>query len=175
MPPSAGAPASDDDHASAAWAALRELSSLDLEALEVHAPQPAGDRPALLDVGTDEGHASRRVVVTLRHRGQRVETAEQATDTAHGAERAAARATVAALRALLPPSVAELHLDWIDVLEGPTPNRPHVVHCAIALRTASGEDLLVGSAVVRDGARADAAARAVLDAVNRRFIELTGG
>lgn len=166
-------PDPDGEADTAAWAALRELGSLDLEAVEVRS-RPAGERPALIEVDTEDTPPEGvRVSVELRHRGQRVEAVEVAGPSIRGAERAAARATVAALRELLPAGVADVHLDWIDVLAPPTPNRPAVVHCAVALRTAAGEDVLVGSSVVRDDGPS-AAARAVLDAVNRRFSDLSG-
>jgi hypothetical protein len=161
-------PASAADEA--AWAALRELGSIDLDTVEVSGRRTAGDRPALLEVDrSDEA----QVTVVLRHRGQRVEGVQRAGPELRDVERAAARATIEAVLALLPPRVAELHLDWFDVLAPPTPSRDSVVHVAVAVRTATGEDVLVGSALVRDDA-GWAAARAVLDAVNRRFTDLSG-
>jgi hypothetical protein len=157
----------------AVWAALRELGSLDLEAVQVRS-RPAGERPALIEVETEGAEAGgSRVTVELRHRGQRVTRVEEAAPSPRGEQRAAALATVAAVRALLPPGVADVHLDWFDILPPPTPHRPSVVHCSVALRTAAGEDVLVGSSIIRDDGPA-AAARAVLDAINRRFGDLAG-
>jgi hypothetical protein len=169
-------PPPPDRRSEAARQALRELGSLDLEAVEVTGSRTMGQRPALLDVQAEDPPGY--VTVVLRHHGRRVEATEEGSVAPHRVERTASRATIAALRQLLPERVAELHLDVVDVIDPATPNRPAVVHCAVALRTASGEDLLVGSAVVRGTDANDdahAAARAVLDAVNRRFSELTGG
>jgi hypothetical protein len=170
VPPST--PSRPDPADDAAWAALRDLSSLDLEAVAVRR-EPGGDRPALLAVDTREDLEPPRVSVVLRHRGQRVERLERLGAGPRAEARAAARATVGALRDLLPPGVAEVHLDWVELLAPPTPNRPSVLHATVALRTAAGEELLAGSAVLRDE-EAVCAARAVLDAVNRRLAQMTG-
>ena len=164
--PAPAGPGSDDD----AWAALREVGSVDLDS--VAAPRGrSGERPVLQAVDVDPTNL---VTVELRHRGRRAVATEEGGEQPRGVERAAARATVRALADLLPPGVAELHLDWIEILAPPTPQRPHAVHATVALRSGSGEVLLAGSALFTDDA-VGAAARSVLDAVNRRFSELTAG
>jgi hypothetical protein len=162
----------DEETAEALQAALREVASIDLEDVAVAAPRRRGGelgRPALHEVASAADHTA--VMVELRHGAQRARTTRSATGEPHSVLRAVATATLAAVAELLPAGLAELHLDWVRTLDPPTPNRPTVVHCSVVLRTAAGEELLAGSAVVR-GSEHESMARAVLDAVNRRFSDL---
>ncbi len=153
-------------------AELRELASLDLESVTLQDPGHE-HRPVLDDVDAVERQADTVVVVTLTHGDRRVVGSSRSGDTGGSVDRAAAEAVLAALDELVPAGRVEWHIDRAELLDPPTPQRPTVAHVAVAIRTAQGADVLVGSAIVR-GATHEAAARAVLDAVNRPIVPLIG-
>jgi hypothetical protein len=157
--------------------ALRDIASIDLEWVDVGDRDDSGagrsTRPELHDVATEESGRDTTVTVELGHRGRRATVSRTAGLEDHGVLRAVAGATLDAIIELLPPRVAELHLDGLEILDVQSPSRPAVVHCAVALRTARGHELLSGTAVL-DGTIAETTARATLDALNRRFDRLTG-
>lgn len=146
--------------------ALQDLSSIDLDPV----PMPPEDDDRLTLAHVESAHTGTRVVVTveLALGGRRTSGTAEEASTAQAAHRTAASATLLALQDLTIPRTVEMHLDWVDVLWPPSRLRPSVVHVAVAFRTAEGEQLLMGSAVVGDDPAA-AAARATLDAVNRRL------
>jgi hypothetical protein len=174
--------AGDEEHdpqaRAALLAALADIGSIDLDTVAVtsaRASRPGGaDRPALIDVDTAASHVQTKVTVELRHRGHRARITATAGTEEHVVLLAVARATATAVTELLPPGTAELHVDWVHVIEPPTPHRPAVLHCSAVLRTAGGHEILAGSAVVRH-TRYHSMARALLDAVNRRFAQLVAG
>lgn len=163
------------DARAALLAALSDIGSIDLDTVAVTSARSTrehgADRPALVDVDTAASHVETRVAVELRHRGRRTRVTATAGTEEHVVLLAVARATAAAVVELLPTGVAELQVDWVHAIEPPTPNRPAVMHCSAVLRTAAGQEVLAGSAVVRH-TRYHTMARALLDAVNRRFAQL---
>jgi hypothetical protein len=151
--------------------ALRHLGSIDLE--PVPAEQARAGRVRLVDVRVQEQESASSVVVTLAHGSRTVDGVARGGGGEFGSCRTAATAALDALVQLLVPHSAQLHLDWVSVLSPPSPQRPPVVHVTVALRTAAGEQLLAGSALVRDHL-VDAAVRAALDSVNRCTTPLLG-
>lgn len=171
MPPSAPPSGSDDPSRDRLLAELREIGSLDLESTPSDERSPVS-RPALDDVDVVERERDTVVVVTLSDAGRRV---VGTTGTGHASgqvDRAAAEATLLALDELAPPGRAEWYVDRVELLGPPSPHRPAVVHVTVATRTAHGHELLAGSALVRTTSH-EAAARATLDALNRRLDHLT--
>jgi hypothetical protein len=131
----------------------------------------AAERPVLDDVDAVERERDTVVVVTLSFRGRRVVGTRRSGHASTQVDRAASEATLEALAQVVPPRRVEWHVDRTEVLGPATAHRPAVVHGAIAVRTARGEEMLVGAALVRTSTY-DAAARATLDAVNRRLDQL---
>lgn len=130
-------------------------------------PGPALEAYRPILTGVDElstgGHT--HVTVTLDDRGRELRgTAEGSiASVAHG--RIVAEAVLDAL-APVTPTVAELAVDTAHVIPV---GRCHVAVVVLAQVDPPAEHQLAGTAVVRAGRHADALARAVLDATNRRL------
>lgn len=161
--------AAEDEGQEAFRRALQELSFIDLD--HVPAQPTEGERLTLAHVQAAHTRSDVVVSVQLRLGARRTSGTVEEPSGPQAIHRAAASATLQALQGLTIPRTVELHIDWVDVLWAPTRSRPSVVHVAVAFRTAEGEQLLMGSAILGDD-DAEAAARAALDAVNRRLSPL---
>lgn len=160
-------------------AALRQVGGVDLATLSLDAasapdadPAPTGVRPVFSSLSVDRGDLDATVEVTLSVEGRPMVGRVAGLSTAAGTLRTAAAATLAALGELI-GSEARVQLDWLEVLEVGAPGRPQVVSAAITFLTRAGEEVHIGSALVRGDER-EAAVRATLDALNRRLEQLVG-
>lgn len=188
QPVAAGQAAPDDEHAQPSGtsrasfsshdpslalllAELREIGSIDLESVAVDAVFRVR-RPVLDAVETVERERDTVVVVTLSHGGQHVVGRARTGHASGQVDRASAEATLLALDLLVPPGRVEWYVDRAELLGPPTPNRPAIVNVTVEVRTGHGPELLAGSALVRTTSH-EAAARATLDALNRRLDQLT--
>ncbi|MCZ7530272.1 MAG: hypothetical protein M5U31_07940 [Acidimicrobiia bacterium] len=129
-------------------------------------PETAGyGRPALLSVDEHSDTAHTRIAVVLGEAGAQVhgEAEGSIASVAHG--RIVAEAVLCALRHLS-PRAGDVAVDTAHVLPV---GRTHVAVVTLALLDAPTEHQLVGTAVVHSNRDAEALARAVLDATNRRL------
>jgi hypothetical protein len=133
--------------------------------------QPAvvdeGRRPVFSGLSVERTNLDNTVVVTLRL-GERLLTGRaDGLATRRATPRTAAAAALLALREVVPRDT-RLYLEWLEIVDAASPERPTVVQSAVTCLTASGEETYIGSAIVRDDVR-EAAVRATLDALNRRL------
>lgn len=157
------------------------------------APPPGAAPPGpVLEHAAGNGHASQRpafegvtvrrtaldvaVTVTLTHGTRRLTGEAQGLATRQAGPRVAAAATLSALRPLLAPDV-RVQVDWVAVHGLEQAARPAVAQVAVAMLSSAGEQVMLGSALVRGDVR-ESAVRATLDALNRRLarlaVEVTG-
>jgi len=154
-------------------AALREVGGVDLATLAIASatqsdPTPrSARRPVFSSLSVDRGDLDAAVEVTLSVEGRHVVGRGEGLSTAAGTLRTAASATLAALEELVGTD-ARVQLDWLELVEVGSPGRPQVVSAAVTFLTRDGEEVYVGSAIVRGDER-EAAVRATLDALNRRL------
>jgi hypothetical protein len=125
-------------------------------------PAESRERIRLAGMTLQSQQGTSSVSVVLERAGQ--EATGSCNRTAAGLHRLAAEAAMDALGCLHPGLAGEL--DAVDVRHVGT-RRVAVV--SVAQRLAHGDELLVGTAGVRAAGEADAVARAVLDALNRRL------
>jgi hypothetical protein len=170
-------------------ATVREVGEVDLESLQVDGADaravigPAGPaglqtpeaivragRPVFEGITVERTDLDSSVTVTLGYRGKVAKASAEGLATKRSTPRTAAAAALLALREFLPAEV-RVQLEWIEVVEAAGPNRPEIVHSAVTFLTASGEETFIGTAIVRADLR-EAAVRATLDALNRRFERL---
>lgn len=160
---------------------LATVAGADLSSLRVALPPPprgnkSANRPARAARPVFERLAVRRsaldatVTVTLSYDGRDLTGEAEGLARGHSIPRTAAAATLAALAGVLPADL-RVQVDWLEVHDGGHPTRPTVVQVAVALLSPSGEETVIGSALVRDEVR-EAAVRSTLDAVNRRLPHL---
>ena len=122
-------------------------------------------RPVFSGMKVDRGALDTHVQVTLAVGGSAYVGSAEGLATRRATTRTAADATLAALRELLPAD-SRVQLEWLEVIEGPEPGRPAVVQTAVTFLSREGEEIYVGSAIVRNDLHT-AAVRATLDALNR--------
>lgn len=178
---------------------LRTVAEVDLASLHVALPAPPGvpaqdcrerDEAAPTEVAAAPRGASpvRRPVfhaievsrtaldvgvsVTLAYGDRRLVGSAEGLATRQAAPRVAAAATLVALRELLTDDT-RLHVDWLEIHDAEHPVRPGVVQVAVAMLSGAGEEVMIGSAMLRDDAR-EGAVRATLDALNRRLARIGG-
>lgn len=136
---------------------------LDLDEISDNAATTEGPRPAMTTVQLRTTHGETEATVVVALGDDTFEGSATGPSTATGRPRLVARATLEAVRELL-GTPAEVEHAAIAVVGAHT-----VAVCVVAVVVPRlGEQLLTGSALVRDD-EADAAARAVLDALNRKF------
>lgn len=160
---------------------VRKADVVDQQTVEVDQPPTSepvpiphrGSRPVLIEITLSDHGLDMNVSVVLEADRRRV-TGYADGITAPGADlRTAALATLNAVRNFLPDDV-RMELEWLGVTETGTVQGAKVVQAGVACVTVSrGAEMLYGSAPVRGDAR-DAAARATLDALNRRLSQLAG-
>lgn len=143
-----------------------DLSSLRVEATPTELPVRA-TRPVFSGLSVQRTDLDSTVSVTLGYEGRTATATVEGLATRRAAPRTAASAALTALREFLPRDV-RVQLEWLEVAEAATPGRPELVHAAVTCLTNSGEETFVGTAIVRGDLR-EAAVRATLDALNRRF------
>lgn len=124
-------------------------------------------RPVFSGMTVDRGELDIAVEVTLSVGDQTHVGRAEGLATSGSVPRAAADATLIALRPLLPAGL-RVQLDWLEVAAGTGPRRLDVVSSAVTCLSRRGEQVLIGSAIVHSDIR-EAAVRATLDALNRRL------
>lgn len=162
---------------------VRASDGVDQETIEVDRPLTAGriasetrssanglgSRPILLGLSLSDKGLDMNVTVELEANQRRV-VGHADGIAAPGADlRVAAAATLDAVRDFLPDDI-RVDLEWLAITEvGTVHGSTRIVQAAVTcLSPARGVEWLYGSAPVRGDAR-DAAARATLDALNRRL------
>ena len=123
-----------------------------------------GDRPKIATIRETPEGSKVNVTVTLEWQG------EQATGTASGPAAASARMRLvgeATLRAL-EETVTAIPPLALDAIGAPAVGMRDVVIAVVVSTAAGGEELAAGCAMV-NGDESEAAARAVLDSLNRRI------
>jgi hypothetical protein len=170
-------------------ATVREVGDVDLESLQVgdgdaqavlgpngslaeKVHDPRGGRPVFAGITVERTDLDSHVTVTLGYRGRIARASAEGLATRRSSPRTAADAALLALREFLPAEV-RVQLEWIELVEPAGPNRPEIVHAAVTFLTSAGEETFIGTAIVRTDLR-EAAVRATLDALNRRFEQLSG-
>jgi hypothetical protein len=155
----------DDPADSELYKALRDLAAMEIRAVSVR-PPAVSHRPNVAAVETDEHGSDTTVTVKLQLGDNGFSGSARGPSNIPAICRSAAEATLRALDDVL-AGVALARIDWLDSSQSPSFDQPHIMHVAVLFRTADGEDLLIGSAVIR-GVEYEAAVRATLDAVNRQ-------
>lgn len=125
-------------------------------------PSGTPARPVLAGVDGEEP-----VVVTLRSGGEVYEGEASPSQVGGGTATAAAAATLAALAALTPSAVS-FALDWVQIGESDEQGLPTVVTVLARAEVAGVTMRYAGAALSPEDVR-EAAAKAVLDAMNRRL------
>lgn len=155
---------------------VAEVGAVDLGSMQVGtstpSPSPTGadgrpGRPVFSGLTVHRTDLDSSVTVTLGYAGRTASATVEGLATRRAAPHTAASAALSALREFLPPHV-RVHLEWLEVIESGAPGRPELIHAAVTSLTNSGEETFVGTAIVRGDLR-EAAVRATLDALNRRF------
>jgi hypothetical protein len=124
----------------------------------------ARGRPAFAGILVDQQQLDTVINVTLRHAGRTVTGSAEGLASSQTVAKTAAAATIKALRELLPADV-RIELDWLRVADV---EERGVVQSAVTMLSRTGEELFVGSALVRGDVQ-EAAVRATLCALNRRL------
>jgi hypothetical protein len=130
-----------------------------------------GGRPVFAGLTVERTDLDSSVTVTLDYQGRTVKASAEGLATRRSSPRTAAAAVLLAMRELLPADV-RVQLEWIELVEASGPNRPEIVHSAVSFLSNAGEETFIGTAIVRADLR-EAAVRATLDALNRRFEHLS--
>lgn len=126
-------------------------------------------RTVLCAIDDHTGTDRATVRVTLRRRAEEAVGRAEGGVASHARARLVATATLAALAELV-PAVASFELDTAQVL---TVGRGPIALVTLVRVVPPAEERHVGAAVVRQRGDADAVARAVLDATNRRLPALS--
>lgn len=121
------------------------------------------ERAAIRHLDTERHGRDVRVAATLQHGGRTALGEVTTVPTTHGVMRAVAEATLVALGVLVGPSLIA-GVDRISIQPADDPANALVT---VSLLTDRGEEMLLGSSVVR-GDPQHAVMRATLDALNRR-------
>lgn len=154
---------------------VAEVGAVDLGSMQVGTTTPPASRedgsrpgrPVFSGLTVNRTDLDSSVTVTLGYAGRTASATVEGLATRRAAPHTAASAALSALREFLPAHV-RVHLEWLEVIESAAPGRPELVHAAVTSLTNSGEETFVGTAIVRGDLR-EAAVRATLDALNRRF------
>lgn len=152
---------------------VAEVGAVDLGSMQVGTSTPPasnqddGGRPVFSGLTVHRTDLDSSVTVTIGYAGRTASATVEGLATRRAAPHTAASAALSALREFLPPHV-RVHLEWLEVIESGAPGRPELVHAAVTCLTNAGEETFVGTAIVRGDLR-EAAVRATLDALNRRF------
>ena len=162
---------------------LERVGRVDLDTLEIRLDDDTGDAPfspepererwteprdrLVFDgLSVERSELDTAITVLLQWRGRSLSGWASGLSSPRQTPRIVAEATVAALREVV-PSTARVQLEWAEVVDVGGA-RPGIVQAAVTLLTREGEVTHVGSALVRGDVR-ETAARATLDAVNRRL------
>lgn len=124
-------------------------------------------RPVFSGMTIDRGDLDTRVVVTLAIGSRAYTGAAEGLATRRSTPKTAATATLSALQELLPATL-RVQLEWLDVMEPTEAGRPAIVQSAVTCLSRAGEEVYIGTAIVRTDLR-EAAVRATLDALNRQL------
>lgn len=124
-----------------------------------------GARPRLVQASYELEEGSARAEVILEDEGTAFRGEASAPVAEASPQVLAGRAVLEALRQLTGEEY-DMHLTGIEVVEA---GGKHVMVAVVTLLVPGGEEVLLGTAFVRE-ATEDAASRAVLDAVNRRLV-----
>lgn len=123
----------------------------------------AVNRVTIATIAVESAGAFAQVMITLDSGGDRTSGSSRGPVGADNRARIVARATLAAVAQLVDLDAAE-----VDQAQVVSLGRRDVAVCTVTFVTAQGEQVVSGSAVVRNDP-ADAVARGVLDALNRRM------
>lgn len=123
----------------------------------------AVNRVTIATIAVESAGAFAQVMITLDSGGDRTSGSSRGPVGADNRARIVARATLAAVAQLVDLDAAEVDQAQVVSLGG-----REVAVCTVTFVTAQGEQVVSGSAVVRNDP-ADAVARGVLDALNRRM------
>ena len=123
----------------------------------------AVNRVTIATIAVESAGAFAQVMITLDSGGVRTSGSSRGPVGADNRARIVARATLAAVAQLVDLDAAEVDQAQVVSLGG-----REVAVCTVTFVTAQGEQVVSGSAVVRNDP-ADAVARGVLDALNRRM------
>lgn len=128
----------------------------------------AGDRPKIIGIEAIPKDSRMTAVVRLGWRGEEYEGTAVGTVAASARLRLVGEATLRALEQALgggPPMA-------LDAIGQPTLGMRDVMVAVVVSQNGTAEQIAVGSALCTDGETAEAAVRAVLDALNRRIPQL---
>ena len=123
----------------------------------------AVNRVTIATIAVESAGAFAQVMITLDSGGVRTSGSSRGPAGADNRARIVARATLTAVAQLVDLDAAEIDQAQVVSLGG-----REVAVCTVTFVTAQGEQVVSGSAVVRNDP-ADAVARGVLDALNRRM------
>jgi hypothetical protein len=127
---------------------------------------PSPDRVLIASITTQNTGFEATTTVSLAHRGRLYDGTSTAPSTTSSRPRAVARATLAAVLQILNAGACDIEIAQIVSVGG-----RDVAVSLVQVVTSDGEHIVTGSALVR-GDDADAVARSVLDALNRRLAEV---
>jgi hypothetical protein len=125
-------------------------------------------RPSILGITAESSGLRTLVRVSLEHRGEEAVGFAEGSVASTARHRLVAVSTVDALRQL-EPAAERCDIDSADIVRV---GRHDVAVVTIVFVQPPQEQVVSGSAVVRMGLEADAVARAVLDATNRRLPQM---
>jgi hypothetical protein len=130
---------------------------------EADTPGPTGTRVLIATISAQTTGLESTATVTLANAGTLYDGSATAPATPSSRPRLIARATLNAVAALMP--VGAVDIEYADIVRV---GAREVAVSVVQLVTPEGESIVTGSALVR-GDEADAVARSVLDALNRRL------
>ena len=138
---------------------------LDAEDEDVADGGRGGFRPSIVGITAESSGLRTLVRVALEHRGQEAVGFAEGSVASTARHRLVAVSTIDALRQLQ-PAAESVDIDSADIVRI---GRFDIAVVTVVFVQPPQEQVVSGSAVVRQGLEADAVARAVLDATNRRL------
>jgi len=146
----------------------RVVSVVQLDAEDQEVPEIGGSaafRPSIVGITAESSGLRTLVRVALEHRGEEAVGFAEGSVASTARHRLVAVSTIDALRQLQ-PAAESIDIDSADIVRI---GRFDVAVVTVVFVQPPQEQVVSGSAVVRQGLDADAIARATLDATNRRL------